>query len=57
MDKLEELDARQQAQMLGEELKLPRIEPKGKERIEEVKYRYTGINTQGPESLRHFKRT
>lgn len=45
------------AQMLGEELKLPRIEPKGKERIEEVKYRYTGINTQGPESLRHFKRT
>jgi sporulation protein YhbH len=45
------------AQMLGEELKLPRIEPKGKERIENIKYRYTGINTQGPESLRHFKRT
>ncbi|MFO0724493.1 MAG: DUF444 family protein [Myxococcota bacterium] len=45
------------AVMLGEELKLPRIEPKGKERIEEIKYRYTGVNTQGPESLRHFKRT
>lgn len=45
------------AQMLGEELKLPRIEPKGKERIDNVKYRYTGVNTSGPESLRHFKRT
>src|SRR5262245_32376352 len=45
------------AQMLGEELKLPRIEPKGKERIENIKYRYTGVNTAGPESLRHFKRT
>ncbi len=45
------------AEMLGEELKLPRILPKGKERIEEVKYRYTGVAPQGPESLRHFKRT
>lgn len=45
------------AAMLGEELKLPRIEPKGKDKIEDVKYRYTGINTAGPESLRHFKRT
>jgi sporulation protein YhbH len=45
------------AQMLGDELKLPRIQPKGKENIEDVKYRYTGINPQGPESLRHFKRT
>jgi sporulation protein YhbH len=45
------------AQMLGEELKLPRIQPKGKEQIHDVKYRYTGVNTAGPESLRHFKRT
>ncbi|MBK8013176.1 MAG: DUF444 family protein [Deltaproteobacteria bacterium] len=45
------------AEMLGEELKLPRIEPKGKEQIENVKYRYTGVNSAGPESLRHFKRT
>jgi uncharacterized protein len=45
------------AAMLGEELKLPRIEPKGKDKIEEVKLRYTGVNTAGPESLRHFKRT
>jgi len=45
------------AEMLGEELELPRIEPKGKETIENVRHRFTGINTTGPESLRHFKRT
>ena len=45
------------AEMLGDELQLPRIEPRGKEKIEQLKYRYTGINTAGPESLRHFKRT
>lgn len=45
------------ADMLGEELNLPRIEPKGREKVEQTRYRYTGINTTGPESLRHFKRT
>lgn len=45
------------AQILGEELELPRIEPKGKERIVAMRTRYAGIHTTGPESLRHFKRT
>jgi len=45
------------AQILGEELKLPRIEPKGKEKIIAHKDRYTGIRSTGPESLRHFRRT
>ncbi len=45
------------AQILGEELHLPRIEPKGKERIVARKDRYTGIRSTGPESLRHFRRT
>jgi sporulation protein YhbH len=45
------------AQILGEELQLPRIEPKGKERIITQKDRYVGIRRTGPESLRHFKRT
>jgi uncharacterized protein len=45
------------AEILGEELALPRIQPKGKERIYSTRVRYTGINTTGPESLRHFKRT
>ena len=45
------------AEILGEELQLPRIEPKGKEKIVSTKIRYTGVNTTGSESLRHFKRT
>ena len=45
------------AEILGEELALPRILPKGKEKIFTTRLRYTGINTTGPESLRHFRRT
>ena len=45
------------AQILGEELKLPNIEPKGKERIIARKDRYVGVRRTGPESLRHFRRT
>jgi len=45
------------AEILGEELALPRIRPKGKDQIESEKERYTGISRTGPESLRHFKRT
>lgn len=45
------------AAILGEELELPRIEPKGAERIVSFKDKYTGIRSTGPESLRHFRRT
>ena len=45
------------AEMLGEELKLPRIEPKGKHRITSQKDKYSGIRRIGPETLRHFKRS
>ncbi len=45
------------ADILGEELQLPRIEPKGKHNITSVKDRYSSIRQTGPESLRHFKRT
>ena len=45
------------AQILGEELELPNIEPKGQKRIRALKEKYTGIARVGPESLRHFKRT
>jgi len=45
------------AEILGEELELPRIQPKGNDRIVTEKTRYVGINTTGPESLRHFRRT
>jgi hypothetical protein len=45
------------ADILGEELELPRIEPRGRERIVTPRTRYTGVSPSGPESLRHFKRT
>ncbi len=45
------------AEIMGEELELPRIEPKGKKNIIAEKLKYTGVYTAGPESLRHFKRT
>lgn len=45
------------AKILGEELELPNIEPKGQRRIRAVNEKYTGIARVGPESLRHFKRT
>jgi uncharacterized sporulation protein YeaH/YhbH (DUF444 family) len=44
------------ADMLGEELELPRIEPKGSKLVTH-RIKYTGVNTVGPESLKHFKRT
>jgi len=45
------------AEILGEELQLPRIKPKGKHLITAERDRYSGIRQAGPESLRHFKRT
>ena len=45
------------ARLLGDELELPNIQPRGKENIESRVDRYTGIRRVGPESLRHFKRT
>ena len=45
------------AEILGDELELPRIEPKGKANITEEKTRYTSVRRTGPESLRHFNRT
>lgn len=45
------------ADILGEELKLPHIENKGKKDIHQKEYRYKGLLKNGPESLRHFKRT
>src|SRR5437899_919405 len=52
-----ELTLEELAAILGEELALPRIEPRGKRNIITTKDKYTGIRQAGPESLRHFKRT
>lgn len=45
------------AEMLGEELELPNIEPKGTDSVQSQKDKYSTISQNGPESLRHFKRT
>src|SRR5476649_98550 len=45
------------AEILGEELALPRIQSKGKKNLTTPKVKYTGVHSAGPESLRHFKRT
>jgi uncharacterized sporulation protein YeaH/YhbH (DUF444 family) len=52
-----ELTLEEMAEILGEELALPRIKPKGKKNILTKRDRYTSIRQVGPESLRHFKRT
>ncbi len=45
------------AKILGEELELPRVAPKGDASLNAEKEKYTSVSTAGPESLRHFKRT
>ncbi len=52
-----ELTLDELAEMLGDELQLPRIEPKGTANIQAEKAKYNSIRQTGPESLRHFKRT
>lgn len=45
------------ASILGEELELPNIEPKGKKSIQSTTEKYSTIGTVGPDSLKHFKRS
>jgi uncharacterized sporulation protein YeaH/YhbH (DUF444 family) len=50
-----ELTMEELADILGEELELPRIEPRGKKNAEAMKHKYSGLSPVGPEGLRHFK--
>lgn len=43
------------ADILGEELQLPNIQPRGNKNTKVIKTKYTGLSTVGPEGLRHFK--
>lgn len=52
-----ELSFNELADMLGEELALPKIEKKGNKRINTESIVYTGIHSNGPNALRHFRRT
>jgi uncharacterized sporulation protein YeaH/YhbH (DUF444 family) len=52
-----DLSLEELASILGEELSLPKIEPKGKKAIQSTTNKYTSIGMTGPNSLKHFKRT
>jgi len=52
-----EITLEEMANLIGEELELPRIVPKGKSQVEVDSHRYRSTKTVGPESLRHFKKT
>ena len=52
-----EVSLQELAEMLAQELELPRIQPKGQGSLSSQKNKYTGIHNIGPNSLRHLKRT
>jgi uncharacterized sporulation protein YeaH/YhbH (DUF444 family) len=52
-----ELTLQELAEILGSELELPKIEPRGHKTLKAKAEKYTSIANQGPNSLRHFKRT
>jgi uncharacterized sporulation protein YeaH/YhbH (DUF444 family) len=52
-----EVELEELARMLGEELELPRIEPRGDRALVADGGRYSGVRESGPKSLRHFRRT
>ena len=52
-----EITLEELAEILGEDLELPRIQPKSKKNVLGEKSRYTGARRVGPESLRYTKRT
>lgn len=50
-----ELSVEELAEILGEALALPQIEPKGSKQIETTTTKYSGMAPVGPEGMRHFK--
>ncbi len=50
-----EISMEELADILGEELGLPNIQPKGSKKLDATKTKYSGLAPVGPEGLRHFK--
>lgn len=50
-----ELTVEELAEILGEALELPRIQPKGNKNAQVVSRKYSSLGPVGPESLRHFR--
>lgn len=52
-----DLTLQELADMLAQELELPRIKPKGSGLVQTENHKFSGIRSVGPNSLRHIKRT
>jgi len=52
-----ELTLEEMAAILGEELELPNIQPRGRARVEVTSRRYNSVSRNGPRSLRDKRRT
>jgi uncharacterized sporulation protein YeaH/YhbH (DUF444 family) len=52
-----ELTLDEMASILGEELELPNIQPRGRARVSVTSRRWSSVSNQGPRSLRHMRRT
>jgi hypothetical protein len=52
-----EVELEELAEMLGRELELPYIRPRGKKELATEGGRYNGVRQSGPDSLRHLRRT
>ena len=52
-----EVELEELAEMLGQELELPNIQPRGVREVTTEGARYSGLRTTGPDSLRHFRRS
>ena len=52
-----EISLEELAEILGDKLQLPNIQPKGSKNLQAEKNKYSGIAPVGPEGLRKFKQT
>lgn len=52
-----EVELDELAEMLGQELELPNIQPRGVKELSSDGGRYNGLRSSGPNSLRHFRRS
>ena len=52
-----ELRLEEMAAILGDELELPNIQPRGRAQVEVTSRKYSSVSRRGPRSLRHMRRT
>lgn len=52
-----EFSTKELASILGDELELPKIQPKGDHQIAKKIFRYNTLGINGPQSLKHMKKT